>query len=111
MQTQEGNRTLNVVIVGGWALNPGVRLVPSHGKPASYPGITSDFDHTFVTLLGLPCDIFLGAHGVYFDMLAKLDRMPRQGMAVWIDPEGYRRAVAEHEAAYRKELTLQQSAK
>jgi metallo-beta-lactamase class B len=111
MQTHEGGRTLNVVIVGGWAANPGVRLVPSHGKPASYPGIAADFDHTFVTLKALPCDIFLGAHGVYFDMLGKLERLPSAGASVWIDPDGYRQAVAEHEADYRQELASQQSGK
>src|ERR1700761_8985238 len=111
VQTHEGGRTLNVVIVGGWAANPGVRLVPSHGKPASYPGIAADFDRTFVTLKALPCDIFLGAHGVYFDMLAKLARVPQQGASVWIDPDGYRKAVAEHEADYREELASQRSGK
>src|SRR5437899_5274155 len=29
MQSHDGGRTLNVVIVGGWAINPGVALVPS----------------------------------------------------------------------------------
>ena len=111
MQTQEGGRSLNVVIVGGWALNPGVHLVPSHGKPAAYPGITADFNHTFATLKAFPCDIFLGAHGRYFNMLSKLDRLPKEGPSVWIDPSGYRKAVVEHEAAYRKELALQQSSK
>jgi metallo-beta-lactamase class B len=111
MQTQVGGRTLNVVIVGGWAANPGVRLVANEGKPASYPGIAADFDRTFATLAALPCDIFLGAQGAYFDMPAKLAKMPGQGSAVWIDPDGYRRAVTEHEAAYRTEFALQQPAK
>jgi len=109
MQTHEGGRTLNVVIVGGWALNPGVPLVPSRGKPAAYPGIATDFDHAFATLKALPCDIFLGAHGGYFNMLSKLDRLPKEGPAVWIDPDGYRKSVAEHETIYRKEFALQQS--
>jgi len=111
LQTNEGGRTLNVVIVGGWALNPGLSLVASHVgknvKPAAYPGITDDFDHTFATLKALPCDIFLGAHGVYFNMLAKLDSMPKEGPSVWIDPDGYRNAVLEHEANFRKQLALQ----
>ncbi len=111
MQTHEGGRTLNVVIVGGWALNPGVLLVPSHGKAAAYPGITSDFEHTFAILRALPCDIFLGAHGVYFDMLSKLDRLAKEGSSVWIDPGGYRSAIREHEGAYRKELAQQQGKK
>jgi metallo-beta-lactamase class B len=109
MQTHEGVRTLDIVIIGGWALNPGVPLVSSHGKPAAYPGITADFDHTFATLKALPCDIFLGAHGGYFNMLSKLDRLPSVGPSVWIDPDGYRQGVIEHEATYRKELALQQS--
>ncbi|WP_213804030.1 subclass B3 metallo-beta-lactamase [Granulicella sp. dw_53] len=111
MQTHENGRTLNVVIVGGWGLNPGVPLIPSHGRPAAYPGITTDFDHTFATLKALPCDIFLGAHGAYFDLLAKLDRLPKEGPAIWIDPNGYHKAVLEHEATYHKELAQQQSNK
>ncbi len=111
MQTHEAGRTFHVVIVGGWALNPGVQLVPGHGKPAAYPGITTDFDHTFATLKALPCDIFLGAHGIYFNMLSKLDRLPDEGRSIWVDPKGYRDAVAELEATYRKELALQQASK
>jgi metallo-beta-lactamase class B len=99
----------NVVIVGSWNVNPGYRLIASHGKPASYPGIASDYAHTFVVLNALPCDIFLGAHGQYFDMLAKLARMPQERNKVWIDPDGYRRAVAERKAAFAKELHNQQA--
>jgi len=109
MRTQEDGRAVDVVIVGGWALNPGVRLVAGKGKPAAYPGITADFDHTFATLKALPCDIFLGAHGIYFDMLAKLARSRTVGPSVWIDPDGYRAAVLEHEADYRKELARQKA--
>ena len=111
MQTHEGGRILNVVIVGGWTLNPGVPLVPSHGKPAAYPDITTDFARTFATLKALPCDIFVGAHGTYFNMLSKLDRLPHEGPSVWIDPDGYHKAVVEHEATYQKELALQRSSK
>lgn len=111
MTTHEGGKTLNVVIVGGWAANPGVRLVAGQGKPAAYSGIAEDFDHTFAVLAALPCDIFLGAHGGYFDMLSKLSRVPKQGSSVWIDPEGYRRAVTGHATAYRKELALEKSGK
>jgi hypothetical protein len=35
-------------------------------------------------------------------MLAKLARVKAEGSAVWIDGDGYRKAVIEHEAAYRK---------
>jgi metallo-beta-lactamase class B len=110
LDTQEGGRTRHVVIVGGWAWNPAVRLVSTPGKPASYPGIEGDFDHAFATYHALPCDIFLGAHGVYFNMLAKLDRMPREGTAVWIDPEGYHQALDAKEAAFHKEVAAERAA-
>ena len=104
-------RALNVVIVGGWALNPGNLLVPSQGKPAAYPGIDKDFEHTFATLKALPCDIFLGAHGLYFNMLPKLARLPKEGPAVWIDPAGFKAAIQEKEAAIQKLLAQHQAAK
>jgi metallo-beta-lactamase class B len=107
-------KPLDVVIVGSWNVNPGFRLVdqPSkNGKPgqlASYPGIAADYQKTFVTLKNLPCDIFLGAHGQYFDMLAKLERAKGgAGESVWIDPEGYKAAVAERELAFEAELKRQ----
>ena len=73
-QVSEQGRVLNVVIVGSWYVNPGYRLVDRPGQPASYPGIAADFQRTFDVLKTLPCDVFLGAHGDYFDMLEKLHR-------------------------------------
>jgi metallo-beta-lactamase class B len=67
-QTDRGG-PLHVVIVGSWNVNPGFRLVDRPGKPASYPGIAADFERTFRVLKSLPCDVFLGAHGAYFNML------------------------------------------
>jgi metallo-beta-lactamase class B len=42
-------------------------------------------------------------------MLGKLARMPKQGSAVWVDPLGYRAAVAERKGAFEKELREQQA--
>ena len=110
MQVREHGRALNVVIVGSWNVNPGFRLVDLPGKPASYPGIAADYQRTFATLKALPCDVFLGAHGSYFDMRAKLDRIKAGAKAdVWVDPQGYQAAVAEHEQAFEAELMKQQA--
>ncbi len=110
MRVNEGGRVLDVVIVGSWNVNPGYRLVNRPGRPASYPGIAADFRHTFAVLSALRCDVFLGAHGSYFNMLAKLDRL-RDGATnnVWIDPQGYRAAVQEREHAFETELARQAS--
>jgi metallo-beta-lactamase class B len=109
MQVKDGQRLLNVVIVGSWNVNPGYRLVDKPGQPASYPGIAADFQRTFVLLAALPCDVFLGAHGAYFHMLEKLERL-RAGASqnVWVDPTGYQAAVAERRQAFETELLRQQ---
>ena len=116
MRVMDEGKLRDVVIVGSWNVNPGFRLVdqPSkNGKPgqlASYPGIAADYQKTFVTLKSLPCDIFLGAHGQYFDMLGKLARAKAgAGESVWIDPDGYKAAVAERESAFEAELAKQES--
>jgi metallo-beta-lactamase class B len=110
MRVNEGGRVLDVVIVGSWNVNPGYRLVDRPDHPASYPRIADDFRHMFAVLHSLHCDVFLGAHGSYFGMLAKLDRI-RTGAKgnVWIDPQGYRAAVQEREHAFETELARQAS--
>lgn len=108
MRVKEAGRPLNVVIVGSWNVNPGWRLVDRPEQPGSYPGIAADYRRGFTTLKGLPCDIFLGAHGVYFGMLAKLDRIKAGAPDnVWVDPSGYQAAVAEREQAFETELKRQ----
>jgi metallo-beta-lactamase class B len=109
MRTTQQGKPVNVVIVGSWNVNPGFRLVSRPGKPASYPGMANDYRETFAVLKGLPCDIFLGAHGQYFEMLAKLERANAgAGQSVWIDPEGYRKAVAEKEQEFEDKLRRQE---
>ncbi len=101
---EPANRLRNVVIVGSWSVLQSYRLTATYTRPASYPEIATDFARTFAALQQLPCDVFLGAHGQYFDMLAKLKRLPAEGDAVWVDPEGYQRAIAAAERSYRERL-------
>jgi metallo-beta-lactamase class B len=108
MKVKQKGRTLDAVIVGSWNVNPGFRLVDKPGQPASYPGIADDYRKTFATLKKLPCDIFLGAHGAYFDMFGKLAKVAQQGESVWIDPAGYAATLAEREKAFEAELRKQQ---
>ena len=100
----------SVVIVGGVAPLDHYRLVATPTRGESYPGIAADFEHTFATLRALPCDIFLGAHGVYFGMLAKLARLPQVGPQVFIDPAGYQAFVAQGQASSAAALARQQKA-
>ena len=104
MQVQEGGRTLNAVIIGSPNVNPGYILVGNQ----NYPQIAQDYVKTFRVLKELPCDLFLGAHGAYFGMKAKYEKMKAGGANPLIDPEGYKAYVAEREATFRKEWKRQQ---
>jgi metallo-beta-lactamase class B len=107
MQVMDEGHTRNVVIVGGFAALSSYQLIDTPKRPASYPGILADFEHGFAVERGLPCDIFLGAHGGYFDMQQKLARLPKEGPSVWIDPEGYRQAIAEAEKSIEAKVAAE----
>ena len=97
MVVHEASHTWNVVIAGGFAALDSYRLVDLPGKPESYPGILKDFKDGYALQRRLPCDIFLGAHGLYFDMLAKVARLPEEGPTVWLDSGQYRQLLGDSE--------------
>jgi metallo-beta-lactamase class B len=99
----------DIVIVGGTGFWSEYHFVATPGHPVSYPGIVQDFQHTFAVLRILPCDVFLGAHGGYFDMLAKLKRYPLDGPRVFIDPAGYKDFVADSQETFENALSKQQA--
>ena len=108
MKAKQNGRTLDAVIVGSWNVNAEYRLVDKPRHPASYPGIVADYRKTFALLKKLPCDLFLGAHGDYFNLLGKLAGARKAGESVWIDPEGYQAKVAERERVFEAQLHEQQ---
>ena len=105
MKVQEDGKTYNAVIIGSPNVNPGYKLFNN----AAYPGIAADFEKTFRVLKALPIDIFLGAHGAYFDLDAKYAK--KNGVAAFIDPKGYATYVADREKAFRIELAKQTNGK
>lgn len=100
----------NIVIVGGVSFWSEYHFVATPNHPVSYPGIVQDFQHTFVTLRALPCDVFLGAHGGYFDMLAKLGNYSKDGPRVFIDPSGYQHFVADAQKTFEQAWMKQKAA-
>ena len=95
------------MIVGSPNVNPGYRLA---GNDA-YPQIADDFAKTFEVLKKLPCDVFLGAHGGYYSMIEKYERMKKSAEPnPFVDPEGYRRFVAHKEQIFRAALAEQRRA-
>jgi metallo-beta-lactamase class B len=102
-QVQEGGRKLNAVIIGSPNVNPGYHLVGNK----TYPSIAQDYVKTFAVLKSLPCDIFLGAHGSYFDLKTKYEN--RGSGNPFIDPDGYKAYVASKETEFRTEWERQKN--
>jgi metallo-beta-lactamase class B len=104
---QDGDKKLNVVIVGGTGINPGVKLLNN----PKYPSIVEDYTRTWGILRSLPCDIFLGAHGNYFAMDDKLVRFKAgEKPNPFIDPQGYRDFIDHSQQDYLKQLSAEKHA-
>lgn len=103
IEVQDRGKKYDVVIVGSPNVNPGYKLVNN----AAYPQIASDYEKTFSVLRSLHCDVFLGAHGSYYDLEAKYARRTG-GTNPFIDTQGYQTYVNEREQAFRTELARQQ---
>lgn len=106
MKVQEAGKIYDVVIVGSPNVNDGYKLVGN----SSYPEIASDYERTFRVLRSLPVDIFLGAHGDYFDLKTKYTRLKEGTVTPFIDLVGYKKYIADREAAFRAELAKQKAA-
>jgi metallo-beta-lactamase class B len=102
-KVMDGGKSYNVVIVGSPNVNAGYKLVNN----ALYPQIATDYEHMFRVLKSLPCDVFLGAHGNYYDMEAKYAKLKPGEANPFVDPEGYKSYVAEREQTFRAELAKQ----
>lgn len=106
-QVADGDRTLDVVIVGSPNVNPGFQLVNN----TDYPEIAEDYAAGFAILKKLKCDVFLGAHGKYYGMLEKFENYGDGKPNPFIDPDGYKAYIEERESAFRDALAEQRGFK
>jgi len=104
MQAKDHGKTYDVVILGSANVNPGFQLVNNR----DYPEIADDYARTFRVLKSLHCDIFLGAHGAYYNLEEKYAAL-KVGVKgnPFVDPEGYKAYVANREKAYLDTLEKQ----
>ena len=105
LEEPQDGRMMHVVIVGSPNVNPGYKLVDNK----TYPQIASDYRHGFAVLRSLPCDIFLGAHGDYFGLVAKYARWKAGDHNAFVDPAGYKAYIANREQAFKAELRRQEA--
>lgn len=106
MVTKDRGKQLHVVFVGSTSVLSGYRLVAKE----SYPGIAADYERSFRVLRSLPCDVFLGAHGQFFNLTAKREALAHSPERnPFIDPAGYRAYVDNAERAFQEALRKQQA--
>jgi metallo-beta-lactamase class B len=99
---RDGNKLYDVVFVGSQSA-----LDYKFLGQESYPGITGDFEKSFVLLNHLPCGIFLASHGSLFHFMEKHERLLRGDADAFIDPDGYKRYLRESEQEFRDKLARQ----
>ncbi len=100
MKVREGDRDLDVVIVGSTTI-PGYKLLNN----AAYPGIVEDYAYSFTLLKSLKCDVFLAPHGSFFGLKEKRLLMDKGAKTnPFIDPQGYQRFIDDTERDYREQL-------
>lgn len=106
LKVKDGGKTYNAVIIGSPNVNPGYKLVGN----TAYPNIAEDYAKSFPAMRALTCDIFLGAHGGYFNMDAKYPNVKTQGTAALVDPDGCKKYITDREKAFNAELAKQRAA-
>lgn len=104
---RERGRSYSVLFFGGTSA-PGYKLVGND----KYPNIVADYEYTFRVSKALKPDVFLAAHGQFFDLAGKAGRL-RKGASPnpFIDPESYRRYLATSEKTFREQLAKETQAK
>jgi len=66
----------------------------------AYPEAVAAYQASFATWKALPCDVFLGSHGNFFDLEKKWKRRERGEANPFVDPAGYQRAIVEAEKKF-----------
>lgn len=83
----DGGKRYTAVFPNGASINPGYRIV----RDPSYPGIADDYRRTLGVFEAQKPDIWLMPHNEAYDFERKRARAAKEGVAAWVDPEGYRK--------------------
>jgi metallo-beta-lactamase class B len=100
---EESGRAWHVVLAGSCSVNPGTRLQ----REPSYPGILEDYRRSLALLESLQPDIWLAPHASQCGLEAKRTLAAGEGAAAFVDPEGYRRKVAEWRAGLEQAVAAE----
>ena len=100
LPVKDNGQTYSVVFVCSASV-PGYKLTGNE----KYPNIIADYESTFKILKNLKADIFLAAHGSFFDLPGKAEKL-RAGAKPnpFIDRQGYADYVVAAERSFREKL-------
>lgn len=107
LRLRAGDTNQEAVIICSPNVNPGYRLVGN----AKYPAIARDYQRGFEVLESLRCDVFLGAHGSYYDLEGKYARLKAGAANAFVDPAGCARFVAEKKKEFQSRLAAETGAR
>jgi metallo-beta-lactamase class B len=96
---EEGGKTYNVMF--GCSLRPPAVVTPE---------LANEFNRSFKTVRGLPCDVQLGDHGAQYNMQEKYAKLKAGGPNPFIDPSSCTLEADVEEAMFHALLAEQQQA-
>jgi para-nitrobenzyl esterase len=99
-------KTYTVVFPDGTSVNPGYRV----SKNPSYKGIADNYRRTFRTLDALKPDVWLNCHTEFFGYETKLANSAKEGVAAWVDPDGYKKYIAAAKAKFETTVKREKAA-
>ena len=101
MTVQDSDKIYSVAFGSSLSIVVPTRLVDN----PDYSTIAEDFAATFKKLKALPCDVFFGPHGDQFNLATKMERLENGASPnPFIDPDGWRRLIANAERTYLRQL-------
>ena len=102
MPVEVDGQTKQTLFICSVSILSGYRLT---GDP-SYPEMGADYAHTYAVLHSLPCEVFLGSHGIFYGMAAKRQAMLEHPRAPnpFVDPAGCKAFIDRNEAAFKAKM-------
>lgn len=103
----ENGRNYRVLIANMGTINPGTVLIGNK----NYPQIAEDYARTFRSQKALECDIFLSSHASQYRLHDKWKPGQAYNPDTFVDPEGYKAAVAKAETNYLELLAKEKESR
>jgi metallo-beta-lactamase class B len=79
------------------------------GPKESYPGIAADYEKSYATWRALPCEVFLGSHGIFFGLTAKRAALEAGKADAFVDPAGCKAWFDRGYASFHETLAKQKA--